>query len=902
MPLTNQEIIRRLRGRDLHVYGNLSMLMDMCIALSKDVDGTGPEDIGTAIKNAHIIKAIAAQEARADGRFADLWWKSLLLLAPYDFDSFMLYMERERPARNRFYLPRRQQLIKIGAVQLLQDMEDDKVKIGGLSVVPGAGKAQPMDSKVLTPEGFRLMGEISVGDKVISGAGSISTVLGVYPQGKRKIYELTFDDGSRCRCSDEHLWECQSRADRRAGKKKVIPFSEMMAALYAEHGKRSNYSIDYVSAVDFPEKNLPIHPYVLGALIGNGDLTGGTVRFSTADNETLERVMSFLPARFCAKYISGVDYRLVENVDHRDEKTGRIQKCFLRRELERLELFEKRSHEKHIPDAYKYASKEQRLWLLRGLMDTDGYAGTKSCEYSTCSATLAHDVIDLVHSLGGYASVAEKETHYTLPTGQKIECKKAFRVVIQFSKNDASIFALTRKREKYKPRREKMLRFLKKVEYVGEEECQCIYIDNPSHLYVTDDYIVTHNTTLGEFYLAWIIGRHENDYNIFASHSGGICRMFYDAVDALTGTPEYKFAEIFPAVHRYSTNAKELQINFGKYKPFKSLSCVSVGQNLAGRVRANRLLYCDDLVPGIEVAVSRPRLDKLWQAYTVDLLQRRIDKCKELHVATRWSVADPIGRIMQKYQGDPMARFIAVPDIDPETGESNFNYKYGVGFSKEYFQDMEATIDSVTYRCLYKNEPVEREGLLYPEDSLRRYMTLPEGEPDAILGVCDTKNTGTDFMFLPVFCQYGGDYFMVDCICDDCTDFDVQYNRLAELIISTGLQRVEFETNNGGGRIAHTVAKMIEGKSRCAVTEHYTTQNKETKIIVRAEWIKKHVLFKDPSMYAPKSDYGKAMGFLSTYTTAGKNAHDDVPDGMAQFVDMIDNLTGRETEVIESPF
>lgn len=409
-------------------------------------------------------------------------------------------------------------------------------------------------------------------------------------------------------------------------------------------------------------------------------------------------------------------------------------------------------------------------------------------------------------------------------------------------------------------------------------------------------------TTLEEFFITWVIGRHVDDYNIFASHSGGICRMFYDAVDAITGTPEYKYAEVFPTVKRYSTNAKEMQINFGKYKPFKSLTCVSVGQNLAGRVRANRYLLCDDLVSGIEEAVSKPRLDKLWQSYSVDLLQRRIAGCKELHICTRWSVSDPLGRVMLKYEGNPRARFIAVPDIDPETGESNFDYKYGVGFPKEYFHDIEKTMDDVSYRCLYKNDPIEREGLLYPEDSLRRYVTLPDRAPDAVLGICDTKSKGKDYMFLPCFYQYGTDYYMEDCICSNESDFEIQYSRIADIIIRNKMQMVDFESNAGGDRIAVEIEQRIRGKQNCGITMHYTTQNKETKIIVNAEWVKKHCLFKDKSQYTPKSDYGVAMGFIMSYTVAGRNSFDDCPDGLAQFAQFTNNLVGGQTEIFESPF
>ena len=409
-------------------------------------------------------------------------------------------------------------------------------------------------------------------------------------------------------------------------------------------------------------------------------------------------------------------------------------------------------------------------------------------------------------------------------------------------------------------------------------------------------------STLEEFFIPWVIGRDIDSYNIWASHSSSICRMFYDAVEAIMCSAEYKYADIFPTVKKQSSNAKDMKMNFGKYKPFKSIQCVSIEQKLAGQFRANKYICIDDLISSIEEAVSKQRLEKLWMQYSTDLLQRRKDKCKELHVNTRWSTMDILGRVIRKNEGNPRARFIAVPDIDPVTGESNFNYKYGVGFSKEYFEDIANTMDEVSYRCLYKNEPIEREGLLYPEGSLRRYLALPDREPDAILGICDTKSKGTDYMFLPCMKQYGNDYYMDDCICSNESDFEIQYTNIADIIIRNKMQMVDFESNSGGDRVAEEVEKRIRGKQNCGITMHYTTQNKETKIIVNAEWVKKHVLFKDKSLYAPKSDYGVAMGMITTYTVAGKNIHDDPEDGLAQFAIFTNNLLGSKTEIFESPF
>ena len=412
----------------------------------------------------------------------------------------------------------------------------------------------------------------------------------------------------------------------------------------------------------------------------------------------------------------------------------------------------------------------------------------------------------------------------------------------------------------------------------------------------------TQKTTLEKFFASWVIGKHPDDFSLFYSHSGDITRMFYDGIyDITTNSDEYTWNEIFPDVKLEGTNAKTETINFKKYKPFPNIQCTSIGSKNAGKVRCNRYLYCDDLIGGIEEALNKVRLDKLWSLYSVDGKQRKMDGCKEIHIATRWSVHDVIGRIKNLYHNSDRVRFIEVPDIDPVTEESNFDYEYN-GFSVAFFNDQALAMDEISYKCLYKSQPIEREGLLYHEDELRRYFTLPSGEPDALLGICDTKDKGTDYMFLPSVAQFGNDYYCLDCICDDNSDYGVQYERCSKIIVDNKLQQCQFESNNGGSRVGYEVNKLVEQKNgRCNITTKFTDSNKETKIIVNADWVKKHVLFKDSSLYKAKSDYGVMMSFLLSYSVKGKNVHDDVPDGWAQFALFTQNMGGAKVTAFRRP-
>lgn len=415
-------------------------------------------------------------------------------------------------------------------------------------------------------------------------------------------------------------------------------------------------------------------------------------------------------------------------------------------------------------------------------------------------------------------------------------------------------------------------------------------------------------TTTEKFFNSGVIGWFPTDFTLFYSHSGDITRMYYDGVyDIVTNSDEYTWNEIFPELSVTSTNAKMEQFNVGKYKPFPSMQCTSVGSKNAGKVRASKFLLVDDMIGGIEEALNPTILDKLWSKYTVDARQRKIQDtsgkaCKEIHIATRWSVQDVIGRIQNKYAGNPRVKIIAMPDVDPVTGESNFNFEFG-GFTKEFFADQQLLMDEISYKCLYKQEPVEREGLLFPDDKIRRYLNLPHGEPEIITGQCDTKGKGTDYFVLPVLQKYGDDYYCVDCVCDNTADYEKQYENAANVIVNNEVQECEFERNAGGDRVAMEVNKRVEDKGWiCNITDIPTETNKEARIFQCSNWILQHVIFKDPSQYTPSEPYGVMMALLKQYSVSGKKQLDDVPDVFSNFaLRMQKGNRTRKTVIMSSP-
>ena len=452
-------------------------------------------------------------------------------------------------------------------------------------------------------------------------------------------------------------------------------------------------------------------------------------------------------------------------------------------------------------------------------------------------------------------------------------------------------------RKFYLPRRKKFIQFgiTQAIQDLLDDKLDLLTISMPPG---------SGKSTAGIFLLSGVMGWWPEEPNLASAHSGILTRSFYDGVSQILNPDgEYTWHEIFPNVKfsvRGDLNSKEQTINVGEPKRFKSLTCRAIGASLTGATRCERILYADDMCSGLEESLSKERMDKLWQVYNTDLKTRKKKFCKEIHIATRWTVHDIIGRLQREHEGDERARFISIPALN-ENNESNFDYDYDVGFDTKYFLDMKQSMDDVSFKCLFMNEPIEREGLLYHEDDFERYYELPDREPDAILGICDTKDRGTDFCFLPIFYQYGDKYYWEDCAYDNGA-IEIVDELCASVIIKNNPHSVQFESNSAGGRTADAINDKIKGKCRTRITKKFTTQNKETKIIVNSGWIKEHVLIKDKSKYTPKSMYGKAVAALMSYTVAGKNLTDDVPDGMGMFAEYVAKPKTPSAQVINSPF
>ncbi|WP_175848866.1 replicative DNA helicase [Burkholderia cenocepacia] len=362
---------------------------------------------------------------------------------------------------------------------------------------PSMGKAQPLDARVRTLTGWKPMGELAVGDALASVDGAPSIVTGIYPQGERQVYRVRFSDGRSAECCDEHLWCVHFREWE---KPRVLSTAEIRTLLTRER-YRNRLWIDMPSGEFGHREALPVDPWVLGALLGDGALGGTAVRFSVKAEETLNRMRERVDASLELEYAGQYDWR----IKRRPSAATAARPCAnpLKAALEQLGVWGRTSYDKFIPRLYLDADKDTRLDVLRGLLDTDGWVESwGTVRYSTASAQLASDVRELARSLGAWCQVAEKATSFTVD-GERKAGATAYICTISHP-DPQSLFLFEGKRERLTAgRTRRKLPVITGIEPSRRTATQCISVSHPSRLYVTDDYVVTHNTAfsmnIGEY-------------------------------------------------------------------------------------------------------------------------------------------------------------------------------------------------------------------------------------------------------------------------------------------------------------------------------------------------------------------------------------------------------------------
>jgi hypothetical protein len=350
----------------------------------------------------------------------------------------------------------------------------------GRQIAKALGDHEP----VLTPSGWVPISQLKPGDTVYGGDGKPCKVTGVFPQGEKELFAVTFTDGSSVTCCNDHLWKC-----RKAGRKWMVKSLGEIRKRKGGDNPSSDQGlrIPLVQPVELPSREHHVHPYVLGVLIGDGSLTKGNLKLTSCDELLVNRVRDLQPDVNFTK-VSRYSYHIGSGYQERREKSK------FRAELDRMGL-RCRAEGKFIPEEYMHDSADNRLELLRGLMDTDGTIREKGMVMSltTVSEVLARQVVTLVQSLGGTAKIKKSESHYTDKQGTRHPGLHSYRVHIRLW--NTCPFWLPRKAGLFYNIRYKPNRVLQSVKPVGTGPATCITVDSPDHTFVTKDFIVTHNST-----------------------------------------------------------------------------------------------------------------------------------------------------------------------------------------------------------------------------------------------------------------------------------------------------------------------------------------------------------------------------------------------------------------------
>lgn len=580
------------------------------------------------------------------------WMKECYqVLGRRHFEDFLIAIEWNYKPENKFYDIRKNVLKDW--VGELEKLELGEYKGLSISAPPRTGKALRNGSKVLIEDGeWKAIEELKEGDLVIGADGKPAEVLGVFPQGKKEIYRITFDDDTYVDCSPDHLWEIVEG-------KEVIDTREIIERL-----KRNE------------ETNI----------------------------------------------------RLMEPME---------KDRFINRRI------------------YNVIKKAEMLYMPS--KDIEG----------------------------------EVELH---------------RRIGVWAKKTRGGYYVSNKRKKK----------IEKVEYIGEDECTCIYVNNEDHLFVTEGYTVTHNTAIGTMFFLWCGLRHPDKSCFFVSHTASVAYKIYNDICGMLEDEKREITKIFPRGKITQKNAEQnfIQLETDSSNPYHTFYFRGIDGNMAGVLEASWLLYCDDLIKNIEEAMNPDRLETARTKYGTDIRQRKSNKeVRELHIATRWSTGDVISTLENNHKNDPKWKFIKKPALD-ENGKSNFMYKHPYEMDEEYFLEQRNSpmMDEIAFSCLYQQEPIERDGLWVTEDKLNYFNgELPDGEPDLICAACDVAWGGGDYLSMPIAKVYGTAVYIVDIVYHNGTK-EVTRPYVAEGLMKNKVQKVEFEANNGGDEYCDRIKDRLAEK------------------------------------------------------------------------------------------
>lgn len=454
------------------------------------------------------------------------------------------------------------------------------------------------------------------------------------------------------------------------------------------------------------------------------------------------------------------------------------------------------------------------------------------------------------------------------------------------------------------PRRQKLMPVCRALQDMEDGKLDELFLSCPPRI---------GKSTLMMMFFLWVMGRDSERSNLYCSYTDSVVGVLYNGIlEVLNDKVTYLYKDIFPGKTVASTNAKDLLINLDRRKRYASFTGRSLYGTLNGACDCNGYLVGDDLISGIEEAMSKDRLNAAWMKVDNNMLPRAKETAKVLWIGTRWSLLDPQGKRIDLLENDPKYRdrrwkVLNTPALD-ENGESNFEYLYGVGFSTDYYQQRRASFernsDTASWLAQYMGEPIERDGAVFDPEDLRYYNGVrPEEEPDRTFIIVDPSWGGGDYVAAITVQQYGNDLLIPAVVFsnEDKTVTQPMIVAMAEKYNATAM-KVEGTkmTASYGEDIDHKLREKGIRINIAINTSHFTGTGKRDRIIARAPDIRERMLFLGEG-YRPK-EYSQFMQNVYSFTFNGKMKHDDAPDVLAMGIDYVTVGTVAKAEVMQRPW
>lgn len=821
--------------------------------------------------------------------------------ARVSFEHYMVYREWED--KEKFFAPRFK--IMQGYVHFLDRIETDPYFELLIANMPsGYGKLIANDVPVLTRKGWKKHGDLVVGDEVISPKGEFIKVTLVHPKRYANT-KVTFEDGEEIYCHNQHEWQVY---DRTAQKEKQVETTYLMENLKCKDG-RNRFYLPLIKPVEGEWKKLPVDPYTYGVWLGDGSTNQGKI---TQNNNDIS-IFDYIP------------YEISKEFDGASNNVKTYQLKGLANDLHELGLcFQNHTEEKYIHDSYLTADLSQRLELLAGIIDTDGYLDQQKQRYIivTCGNKLKNDIVSLISTFNWRVCVTtvppttstsgivgKKDTYYIgfSPT-MKIPCK------------------LERKQIK---RLHKQRRIgIKNVEFVPVQEGNCITVEGGLYL-VGKTLKMTHNTYPEKISEAWSFGIDDTGAILsLCSNDTVVKGGSRTVINEIKSQP---FGEVFPHL-KYDDKDRNffLKETDGDWKLrncrlMSSYNATTTSSNVVGQ-RASKRVHIDDLYPNYIEAMNKKTNDEFYNNFHTVWKKRFIQEAKYHKIVitgTLWSSDDFIARMIAwakarykfekhpKYpytliakdkQGHVVCAIIQVPALDYETGESVCPE---LRSTEKVLEDKES-IEDYLFQTNFQQIPTDPESLFFSYNKLRTYETIPETDYKGAYSVIDaTRKSGKDYFAMPIMKKVENDgiydYYLKDCLFTRTATKDM-YDDIVDKIIEHHIILLVIESNVTS-ELKSAIEERLKAKgvTYCVIIEKYNTVPKPTRIETEKGVVIKQMVFPRKGMFGINTDMGKFMENLTLYNNAGTNPNDDAPDSLSMFASEIIEENSQPQKAVAVP-